>query len=96
MKPLSETYKELGIAFSYPIQIKDDNGKMTYCEASDGYWYKREYDANGNKTYYEDSDDYWYRYEYDANGNPTYCEEVFPEYLEFSKSELPDMIHKIK
>jgi len=47
-------------------------------------------------TYCEASDGYWYRYEYDANGNPTYCEEVFPEYLEFSKSELPDMIHKIK
>ena len=117
MKLLSETYKELGIAFSFPIEINDAkgyetyyedsdgywqrweydaNGNVTYYGASDGYWYKREYDANGNKTYYEDSDDYWYRYEYDANGNPTYCEEVFPEYLEFSKSELPDMIHKIK
>ena len=75
MKKLSETLTELGIAFSFPIEIKDDKGNRTYCEASDGYWY---------------------RYEYDANGNPTYCEEVFPEYLEFSKSELPDMIHKIK
>ena len=58
MKKLSETYKELGIAFSFPIEIKDDNGRTTYREYSADFWYRREYDANGNETYYEDSDGY--------------------------------------
>ena len=56
MKPLSDTYKELGIAFSFPIEIKDADGNRTYYENSKGYWYKYEYDDNGNATYYEDSD----------------------------------------
>ena len=59
MKPLSETYKELGIAFTFPIKIKDANGNVTYYENSDDYWYRYErdrYDANGTVTYYEDSE----------------------------------------
>ena len=75
MKPLSETYKELGIAFSFPIEIKDDNGKMTYCEESNGFWCRWKRDANGKQTYYEDSNGYWHKYERDAKGNETYCEE---------------------
>ena len=55
MKKLSETYKELGIAFSFPIDIKDANGKRTYYEGSTGFWQKYECDANGKPTYYEDS-----------------------------------------
>ena len=55
MKLLSETYKELGIAFTFPIKIKDSNGKMTYYEDSDNYWFRKEYDSNGNQTYHEDS-----------------------------------------
>ena len=74
MKKLSETYKELGIAFSFPIEIKDANGTETYYEASVGYWERYERDANGNETYFEDSYGYWYRYERDANGNETYFE----------------------
>ena len=74
MKKLSETLTELGIAFSFPIEIKDDNGKMTYCEPSDDYWCKYEYDANGKQTYYEDSNGYWHKYERDAKGNETYFE----------------------
>jgi len=74
MKKLSETYKELGIAFSFPIKIKDDNGKLTYWEASNGFWRKYEYDTNGEQTYYEDSTGYWWKSEYDSNGNETYCE----------------------
>ena len=72
MKPLSETYKELGIAFTFPIEIKDANGNETYYESSKGFWCRYEYDANGYDTYYENSNDYWYKYEYDANGNKTY------------------------
>lgn len=56
MKKLSEVYKELGIAFTFPIEIKDDNGKQTYRENNDGFWYRREYDKNGKQTYYENSD----------------------------------------
>ena len=54
MKALSETLTELGIAFTFPIELKDANGKTTYHEDSDGYWYKYERDAKGNWTYYED------------------------------------------
>ena len=75
MKKLSETYKSLGIAFSFPIKIKNANGYETYYENSNDYWSKSEYDAKGNKTYFEDSDDYWHRYERDANGNETYHED---------------------
>ncbi len=74
MKKLSETYKELGIAFTFPIEIRNANGKPTYYEDSTGYWGKYEYDAKGNKTYCEDSDGFWSKWEYDANGNFTYCE----------------------
>ena len=56
MKPLSETYKELGIAFSFPIEINDSNGHRTYFENRYGFWYKCEKDANGNVTYFEESD----------------------------------------
>ncbi len=55
MKPLSKTYKELGIAFKFPIKIDDDNGNQTYYEDNYGLWWKREYDANGRQTYYESS-----------------------------------------
>ena len=56
MKKLSDTYKELGITFSFPIIIKDANGNQTYYENSNGFWCKQEYDANGNETYCEDRD----------------------------------------
>jgi len=77
MKKLSETYKELGIAFSFPIMITDAKGNVTYLENSDDYCEKCERDANGNVTYYEDSDDNWARWEFDANGNPTYYENSY-------------------
>jgi len=71
MKKLSETYKKLGIDFTFPIRIKDAKGNRTY-EDSNGFWSKKEYDAKGYRTYYEDSDGYWYKREYDAQGNETY------------------------
>jgi len=74
MKRLSETLKELGIGFSFPIIIKDANGNETYYEDRDGYWSKCEYDANGKETYYENSDGYWCRLERDAEGYRTYFE----------------------
>jgi len=74
MKPLSETYKKLGIAFTFPIEIKDTNGKETYYENSDDFWCRLDRDANGHKTYYENNEDYWAKWERDAKGNPTYYE----------------------
>jgi len=38
-----------------PIEIKNEAGKETYYENSNGYWFKREYDAAGKETYYENS-----------------------------------------
>ena len=55
MKKLSETYKKLGIAFSFPIEIEDDDNNQTYYEGSKGYWERYEYDAYGNETYFENS-----------------------------------------
>ena len=75
MKKVSDTYKELGIDFTFPIIIKDANGNETYYEDSDDYWEKREYDDNGDQTYFETSNGYWRKYEYDANGNQTYYED---------------------
>jgi hypothetical protein len=75
MKKLSETYKELGIAFTFPIKITNENGNQTYYEDSDGYWYRYEYNEDGNKTYYENSDSFWYRYEHDKDGKKTYFED---------------------
>ena len=56
MKKLSETLTELGIAFTFPIEILDTNGNQTYYELSDGYWSRSERDAIGNRTYFETSD----------------------------------------
>ena len=75
MKKLSETYKELGIAFTFPIAIEDKNGNETYYEDSSGFWYRCEFDKNGNETNFENSDGNWYRYEYDEKGNETYFED---------------------
>ena len=79
MKKLSETYKELGIAFVFPIEIKDSNGNETYYENNNGIWYKYEYDANGNDTYFENGRNFWCKREYDANGNETYRENSYGE-----------------
>ena len=57
MKKLSEALTELGIAFTFPIEITNANGKKTYSEYSTGYWVKYEYDSNG-ETYFEDSNGY--------------------------------------
>ena len=74
MKKLSETYKELGIAFTFPIEIEDANGNITYFENRYGFGYKCERDTKGNETYYETSYGYCCRYEYDANGKTTYID----------------------
>ena len=75
MKKLSEIYKELGIAFTFPIEIKDANGNEIYFESSDGYWSISERDANGNRTYFENYHNYSYRCQYDDNDNRNYFED---------------------
>jgi hypothetical protein len=75
MKKLSETYKELGIAFSFPIRIEDAKGNETYFENRGGFWFRREYDDNCNMTYYENGADFWCKREYDDNCNMTYYED---------------------
>ena len=75
MKKLSDTYKELRIDFTFPIEIKDANGNDTYYEESDGLWSRWEYDERGNQTYCECSDDYWSKCEYDSDGYVTYRED---------------------
>jgi hypothetical protein len=87
MKLLSETYKELGIAFSYPIQIKDDNRNETYYEVSNGFWHRYERDANGNETYFEDSDGYWAKWERDDNGNETYYEDSDGDWAKWERDD---------
>jgi hypothetical protein len=72
MKKVSDTYKEQGIDFTFPIVIKDANGRETYYENSTGFWWRREYNANGNQTYHERGDGFWRKHEYNANGNQTY------------------------
>jgi len=54
MKPLSETLTELGIAFTFPIEITDDNGTETYYETR-RCWQRWEYDDDGELTYWENS-----------------------------------------
>ena len=73
-KALSKTYKELGIDFQFPIEIRNTKGYPTYFEDSEG-WIRWEYDEQGNETYYENSSDgHWGRREYDAHGKQTYYE----------------------
>ena len=74
MKKLSDTLKEMGVKFTLPIKIKNEAGKETYFEDSNGYWWKRKYDSVGNETYYENSQGYWYKSEYDSEGKETYSE----------------------
>ena len=71
MKPLSEIYKELGIAFRFPIEIRDSNGKATYFEDSDGYWERFEYNAEGRPTYSENIDEFWQKWGRSTNGRLT-------------------------
>ena len=75
--PLSETYKELGIAFDFPIEIKDADGNSTYYEYSNGYWYRYERNEDGKVTYHETSTGIWFRREYDKNGKETYYEDSY-------------------
>lgn len=75
MKKLSEVYKELGIDFSFPIEIKDDSGRVTYSEDGDDFWCKYERDVKGRPTYHEDSNGFWQRWKRNADGDVLYYED---------------------
>jgi len=75
MKKLSKTLTELGIDFSFPIEIEDANGKLTYYEDSDDFWQRWERDAKGRPTYHEDSNGFWSRWDRDDNGDVDYYED---------------------
>ena len=85
MKKLSETYKELGIAFTFPINIKDADGKMTYFESGGGSWHKYEYDSYGNETYFENSQG-WLKREYNSDGKETYFEDSHGNKREYNSN----------
>ena len=75
MKQLSKIYKELGIDFTFPIEIKNAKGKVTYQENSSGFWSRQAYDVNGWEEYYENSRKEWAKEKYDANGRELYFED---------------------
>ena len=72
---LAQAYKQQFGKVSYPFNVYDSKGNITYYENSNGYWFKNEYDSNGNKTYSENSSGYWFKNEYDSKGNITYYED---------------------
>lgn len=71
---LAQAYTQQFGNVSYPFVIYDANGKLTYHENSEGYWWRYEYDTNGNETYWETSYGFWEKRKYDSNGNQTYYE----------------------
>jgi len=75
MKKLSDTYKALGIAFSFPIEITDANGRVTYYEDCDDYWERYERDVKGRPTYHEDSNGFWQKWKRNADGDVLYYED---------------------
>src|SRR6056300_134947 len=85
---LAQAYKKQFGKVSYPFEIYDSKGNMTYHEDSKGYWSKTEYDSKGNQskteydskgneTYYENSTGNWSKTEYDSNGNETHYEDSY-------------------
>ncbi len=61
----------------FPFRIKDKDGNEIYYEASNGFWWKQEFDSNGKIVYSEDSHGGWYKYEYDSNGKEIYFENCY-------------------
>jgi hypothetical protein len=59
----------------FPFIIKDKNNNEIYCEDSNGYWCKREFDSKNNIIFRECSNGYWSKREYDKNNNQIYYED---------------------
>jgi len=72
---LSDTLKEMGVGFTFPIQIKNAVGKETYFENINGYWHKSEYDSAGRLTCFKNGDGFWRIIKYNSAGKETYRED---------------------
>jgi hypothetical protein len=60
---------------TFPFIVKDTDGKMVYCEYSDGFWEKREW-AGSEMIRYEDSKGFSEKMEW-ADGNRIYYENSY-------------------
>ncbi len=61
-------------AKTFPFRMFDKNGNKIYCEISDNYWYRQEFNLNNQQTSYVDSKEYWGKWEYDKTGKQIYFE----------------------
>lgn len=78
----------------FPFIVKDDKGKHEiYHERSNGYWYKREYNAKGNQIYFEDADGYWIKHEYNAKGNLIYYESSTGFWIKYEYDDEGNVIY---
>ena len=66
----------------FPFEIKDKNGYVIYCEDSNGFWQKSEYDSNGYVIYCEDSNGFWWKSEFDSNGKEIYYENSYGKIID--------------
>jgi hypothetical protein len=94
---MKETIAQFLKITDFPFFIKNKDEEEIYCEYSDGYWNKCEYNLNGNQIYFEDSNGYWIKREYDQNGNEIYSEnsdgiimDNRPKVIELTLQEVAD------
>ena len=78
----------------FPFIIKNENGKVIYCETSDHYWWKKEYDKYDRELFLENSSKFWWKREYDNEGNQRYYEDSDGVIIGMkNKSKEPDSLH---
>ena len=65
--------KQMGIK-KFPFLIKDEEGRLIYCENEKGYWSKSTYDEHGNRIWFENSKGFWCLSVFNQQGLETYCE----------------------
>jgi hypothetical protein len=65
--------QQLGIK-EFPFDIKDSKDRLIYCEHSDEYWVKYEYNSKGNLILCKNSKQFWAKEELDADGYRIYYE----------------------
>jgi hypothetical protein len=74
----------------FPFRIKDKNNNRIYCETSNGYWWKREFDGNNNIIYFENSKDYWIKQEFDSNNKEIYWENSYGTIINNRPKSTPE------
>ncbi len=75
------------------LEIRDKNGNQIYCEDSNGFWVKMEYNSDGNEIYYESSSGFWKKYEYDSQGSPIYLEDSSGYWSKWEYNSDADIIY---